>query len=165
MRKSRVDQTEAGTDIRAEDGTVHHITAETMLAAMDRADKYLQEAVRWSEELAAHVEAGKGELDSRRHNRFLKRSKMPADVWFPFENAFTETDLMNVTATLHYWIEGTLEDFEEAYVTLEDGLDLDSTYILFGVPIRSLSVEAQDELCRVGARFASRALGALAARN
>ena len=153
------------TTVRDKDGKTHHIDPATMMAAMDRAQKYLEEAVRWSKERASHLESGNEEQDTRRHDRFLARNHIPKDVWFPIENDFTETDMMNVMATLHYWVEGTLEDFGEAYVTLEDGLDLDPTYILFGVPIRSLSVEAQDELRRVGATFASRALGALAARN
>ena len=162
MRKGRVDRSiEAVTDIRTEDGTVHPITAETMLAAMERAEDYLREAVRWSKEL----ESGKEELDTRRHDRFLKRANIPADAWFPLDNEFAETDRLNVMATLHYWIEGTLEDFEKAYDELEEGLDLDPTYILFGLPIRDLPVEAQEELRRVGGRFAIRALGALAARN
>jgi hypothetical protein len=40
---------------------------------------------------------------------------------------------------------------------MEEDLDLDPTYILFGVPIRLLSVESQEELRHIGATFAERA--------
>jgi hypothetical protein len=163
MRKSG--SIDRGAEVRTEDGAVHRITDATMLAAMDRAQKYLKEAIRWSVEFASHIQSGKEQPDTRGHNQVLKRTKIPTDVWFPVDNAFTEADRLNVMATLHHWTEGTLEDFEEAYNALEAGLDLDPTYILFGLPIRDLSIEAQAELRRIGRRFATRKLGVMAALN
>ena len=130
-----------------------------MLAAIDRADAYLREAVRWSEELRAYLKAGVGkERDLRRHERFLKRASIPANVWFPLESTFSETDRLNLMATLYYWGEGTLDTFHADYDQMEDGMDLDPTYILFGVPIYALSVKAQAELRNIGEKFAFRSL-------
>ncbi len=58
-----------------------------------------------------------------------------------------------------------MDEFEADYTWLEEELDLDATYILFGIPIYLLSVESQQELRRIGAAFASRATSAGAALN
>ena len=151
--------------IRDQGGNTYQISPATMMAAMDRAQNYLEEAVRWSKERASHLESGKEEQDTRRHDRFLQRHHIPKDVWFPIENEFDPTDLADVTAALHYWTEGTMEDFDADYAWLEEDLDLDPTYILFGVPIYLLSVESQEELRRIGAAFAGRASSTAATLN
>lgn len=152
-------------EIQDKDGKTYQIDSTTMMAAMDRSEKYLEEAVRWSKERASHIESGAEEQDTQRHDRFLRRNNIPKEVWFPLDNEFNETDLMNVMAALHYWAEGTMEDFEKDYAWLEGGLDLDPTYILFGIPIYLLPVESQHELRRIGATFAARASVKAAALN
>jgi hypothetical protein len=151
--------------IRTTDGKMHWIDPRAMLAAMDRAQKYLEEAVRWGKERASHLKSGNKKQDTRRHDQFLQRHSISKEVWFPINNEFDETDVMNVMAALHHWIEGTMDEFEADYTWLEEELDLDATYILFGIPIYLLSVESQQELRRIGAAFASRATSAGAALN
>jgi hypothetical protein len=154
-----------GTEILAENGKCYRVDAATMMSAAERAQKYLEEAIRWSRERAVHLKSGAEEQNTRRHDQFLKRNHIPMDVWFPLENEFTQADLENVMAVLHHWTEGTLADFEAKYAWLEEALDLDPTYILFGVPIYQLSVGSQQELRRIGAAFAGRATAAAAALN
>ena len=154
-----------GASIRTTDGKMHWIDPRAMQAAMDRAQKYLDEAVRWSKERASHLKSGREEQDTRRHDQFLQRHGIPKEVWFPINNEIDETDVMDVMAAFHHWIEGTMDEFEADYTWLEEELDLDATYILFGIPIYLLSVESQQELRRMGAAFASRATPAAAALN
>ena len=95
-------------------------------------------------------------MDRRRHDQFLRRNHIE-EVWFPVENDLTEADRANVLAVIHAWTRGTLQDFGTQYAWMEDDLDLDPTYLLFGLPIRRLSVESQEDLRHVGAAFAGRA--------
>jgi hypothetical protein len=151
--------------IRAEDGKSYTIDVRAMSAAMERTQTYLEGALRWSVELAAHMERGAEEPDTRAHDQFLELNHIPKEVWFPLDNPFAQTDLMNVMAMLHYWIEGTLEDFEAQYAWLEGELDLDPTYIFYGVPISLLSVQSQQELHKIGAAFAQRSTTTAARLN
>ena len=47
-------------------------------------------------------------------------------------------------------IDAVLADFDRLYYRLDEDFDLDPTYILFGVPVRQLSVEDQRRLRRLG---------------
>src|SRR5450756_1404008 len=100
-------------------------------------------------------------MDTRRHKQFLRRNHLEG-VWFPIDNDLTEADRANVLAVLHHWTRGTLEDFGTQYAWMEEDLDLDATYLLFGIPIRQLPVESQKALRRLGATFAERATSAAA---
>ena len=152
-------------NIRTTDGKRHWIDPRAMHAAMDRAQKYLEESVRCGKERASHLKSGHAKQDTRRHHQFLQRHSISKEVWFPINNEFDETDAMDVMAALHHWIEGTMDEFEADYAWLEGELDLDPTYILFGIPIGLLSMESQQELRRIGAAFASRAVAAATALN
>ncbi len=111
------------------------------------------------------MKSGREEQDTRRHDQFLQGHSISRDVWFPIDNEIDETDVMDIMAALHHWLEGTMDEFEADYAWLEEELDLDPTYILFGIPIYLLSVESQQELRRIGAAFAARATAAAAALN
>jgi len=152
--------------IKTKEGDVYRITTETLLTAVDRAEKYLKEAVRWSDDRDAHINSGSEEdMNTRRHDQWLKRNQFPTDVWFPIDNRFSQDDMFCVLESLDRWIEGTLADFERVYVDFDRGHDLDPTYMLFGVPIRQLSVADQKVLRELGAKFACRQLAAAAALN
>ena len=103
------------SSIRTTDGKMHWIDPKAMQAAMDRAQKYLEEAVRWGKERASHLKSGNKKQDTRRHDQFLQRHSISKEVWFPINNEFDETDVMDVMAALHHWIEGTMDEFEADY--------------------------------------------------
>jgi len=141
------------------DGTRHIINPDTMLASIDRAKKYLPEAVRWSAEREAQIEAA-GDRDHSRHDKWMERNQFPEGVWFPIESSFNAEDKATVLKVLRQWTKGTLEDFTHAYVQLEDQMDLDATYILFGVPIQEAS-EQREKLLKFGASFGARNVSAV----
>lgn len=144
--------------------SIPNVTETKMLGAMNRAGRYLEECVRFGKERQKAIRNGK-ERNIRRHNLFLKQANIPEAVWFPLESDLIESQRLDVMAELHYWLEGTLQDFDGVYSKLEEDLDLDVTYILFGIPIQSLSVEAQRRLCKVGKQFACRKLTEMAPLN
>jgi hypothetical protein len=151
--------------VRDKDGKTHQIDKATMMAATERARKYLEEAVRWGKECKAYVDSGaEDEMDTRRHDQFRRRNHLE-EVWFSVETYLSEADRANVLAVLHHWTKGTLEDFGTQYAWMEEDLDLDPTYLLFGLPIYQLPVESQQELHRLGAAFAGRACSRMAALN
>ena len=124
-----------------------------MQIVMGRALNYLEEAVRLSAELQ------KGKTDTRRHDQFVKTANIPTGTWFPLDSIFTEQDSHGVQSILLDWDNGTLKDFGNAYAQIEEDMDLDPTYILFGVPIFNLSPESQRRLRELGERYGTRALG------
>src|SRR5208282_4498713 len=66
--------------IRTMDGKMHWIDPRAMLAAMDRAHKYLEEAVRWGKERASHLKSGNKKQDTRRHDQFLQRQHLQGSL-------------------------------------------------------------------------------------
>jgi len=142
--------------IRTQGGKVQRITTATMLAAMERAGKYLEEAVRWSQE--RDKTGAEGDQFMERHQSFLKSAGIPGDAWFPIEASFTDANRADVMAMLHYWGEGTWDSFGADYAKMEEDMDIDPAYILFGTPIRQLSVRDQAKLRNIGEEFAIRKL-------
>jgi len=146
--------------IATEDGKAHHITTATLLKVMDRGERYLEAAVTWRREFDKHLAplcAGPDEEKydgehARRFKRIIDRFQLPAEIWFPTE-AFSKGDREEVSTMLCEWLNGNLDDFEDFYSGLDADKDVDHTYLLFGVPVSELSVEAQQTLREVGERF------------
>lgn len=147
------------TTITDKNGTIHRITTDVLEGAIERGEKYLNEAVRRCAETASHMNSGGSpdDLDYTRHDQWVKRNKM-TDVWFPLEHSLDEDDKEVVFDLLQDWINGELEDFKWKFAFLNDDLDVDHTYLLFGIPIRQLPVSSQEKLQRLGAQFADRNL-------
>jgi hypothetical protein len=152
--------------VTTDSGQVHRITTATLAKALERGERYLKAAVAWRQEFERHLAplCDGPEYEGEREMRFgqlINRFQVPEAVWFPTEG-FSEAEKTDVTCLLVEWLNGNLDDFGEFYTCLDEEKDLDPTYILFGVPIRELSVEAQETLRGVGEQWGCWRKGVLA---
>ena len=142
----------------SDEGKEYWITTATVEAAPERARAYLEAVLKWAEEFATHLaplldapqENDYHEQYGTRFSRLLVDAHLPEGIWFPTEEGFTEDHMEDLIARIESWVNGELANFDGLYDDLDEDFDLDPTYILFGVPVRQLSVEDQRRLRRLG---------------
>jgi hypothetical protein len=152
--------------VATDSGHARRITTATLVKALERGERYLTAAVTWRQEFERHIApiCTGPKYDREHQKRFgqlVERFQLPEGIWLPTEG-FTEAGKADVMCQVVEWVNGNLEDFSDFYSRLDEGQDLDPTYILFGVPVRDLSVEAQETLREVGEKFGCWRMGVLA---
>jgi hypothetical protein len=168
---SRTNGMRAGPRIVSEKGKPYRITTATLQGAPARAENYLEAMTAWHEEVMPHLEKFIDGPDedrydeefNRRLGRLLRQWQLPTGIWLPTD-AFSQAKKLDALCWIDDWAAGTLDDFSALYHgRMDEDMDLDMTYVLYGVPIMELSEADQGRLYALGERYGRRALARLAA--
>jgi hypothetical protein len=152
--------------IQTKDRKTHDITLANMRAAGKRARNYFAAAKEWSREFSTNLKplcSGPKEDDyaeeyAKRRSLILNKFQLPPGIWFPAGGEFRADRSEAALSRIDDWVNGTLDEFGPFYDWMDEDMDIDQTYILYGVPIRQITVEDQGQLRELGEQFGMRML-------